>query len=121
MGLLDGHRAIVTGGGSGIGRATCMRMAREGAAVAVLDLDGDAAEVVAKEIDGHAFQVDVSQGEELARTVADAARALGGLSIMFNNAGVGSFSPLHRYSFEEWDRVVRVNLYGVFHGIRAAA
>ncbi|TML65669.1 MAG: SDR family oxidoreductase [Actinobacteria bacterium] len=121
MGLLDGHRAIVTGGGSGIGRATCMRMAREGAAVAVLDLDGDAAEVVAKEIDGHAFQVDVSQGDELARTVEQAAQAMGGLSVMFNNAGVGSFSALHQYALEEWDRVVRVNLYGVFHGIRAAA
>src|SRR3989442_1600252 len=108
MGLLDGHRAIVTGGGSGIGRATCMRMAREGAAMAVLDLDGDAAEMVAKEVDGRAFQVDVSQGEELARTVERAAEAMGGLSVMFNNAGVGSFAPLHRYSLEEWDRVVRV-------------
>src|SRR5437870_4599216 len=60
MGLLDGRSAVITGGGSGIGAATCRRMSEEGAAVSVLDLDGDAAERVAKEIDGHAYQVDVT-------------------------------------------------------------
>ena len=121
MGLLDGHRAIVTGGGSGIGRATGRRMAAEGATVAVLDLNGDAAETVAKEVNGFAFQVDVSDGEAVTRAVREAAASLGGLSIMFNNAGIGSFSPIHQYSLPDWDRVVRTNLYGVFHGIRAAA
>ena len=60
MGLLDGCKALVTGGGSGIGAATCRRMAAEGAAVAVVDLDGDAADTVAKEIDGVSYAVDVT-------------------------------------------------------------
>ena len=59
MGLLEGKRAIVTGGGSGIGRATCRRMAEEGARVAVLDINGEAAMSVADEIGGVGFAVDV--------------------------------------------------------------
>jgi NAD(P)-dependent dehydrogenase (short-subunit alcohol dehydrogenase family) len=121
MGLLDGERAIVTGGGSGIGRASCRRMAEEGATVAVLDLNGEAAETVAKEIDGLAYPVDVTDAEAVQWVVRAAATAMGGLSIMFNNAGIGSFSPIHQYPLAEWDRVIRTNLYGVFHGIRAAA
>ena len=74
MGLLDGQRAVVTGGGSGIGRATCRRMAAEGASVAVLDVDGDAAATVAAEIDGHAFTVDVTDYD----AVAGAVRRCGG-------------------------------------------
>ena len=61
MGLLDGQAAVVTGGGSGIGRATCRRMAQEGARVAVLDVDGESAEAVAREVDGFAYAVDVGQ------------------------------------------------------------
>lgn len=121
MGLLDGHRAIITGGGSGIGRAACRRMAEEGATVAVLDLDGDAADAVAREIGGLGYQADVADGDGLRTVVEAAAEAMGGLSILFNNAGVGSFSSLHECPLDEWDRVLRVNLHGVFHGIRAAA
>ncbi|HWC37522.1 MAG TPA: SDR family NAD(P)-dependent oxidoreductase [Acidimicrobiales bacterium] len=121
MGLLDGHAAIVTGGASGIGRATCRRLAEEGARVAVLDLNGDVAESVASDIDGRGYQVDVGDADQMRRTVEQAARAMGGLSILFNNAGVGGFSAIDGYSPDDWDRVVRVNLYGVFHGLRAAA
>jgi NAD(P)-dependent dehydrogenase (short-subunit alcohol dehydrogenase family) len=121
MGMLDGHKAIVTGGASGIGRATCLRMAQEGASVAVLDMNGDLAEAVAKDIDGRGFQADVTDADHVHRVVAEAAGALGGVSVMFNNAGVGGFSPIDDYPLDEWDRVVRVSLYGVFHGIRAVA
>ena len=121
MGLLQGKRAVVTGGGSGIGRAACRRFAEEGAVVAVLDIDGDAAEAVATEVGGHGFAVDVSDGPRTEAAVLAAAEALGGLEIMVNNAGTGSLSPLADYAFEEWDRLVRVNLHGVFHGIRTAA
>jgi NAD(P)-dependent dehydrogenase (short-subunit alcohol dehydrogenase family) len=96
-------------------------MAEEGAVVAVFDLDGELAESVASDIDGRAYQVDVTHPDDVRQTVEQAARAMGGLSILFNNAGVGAFSPIDSYSLDEWDRVVRVNLYGVFHGLRAAA
>ena len=120
MGLLEGHAAIVTGGASGIGRATCRRLAEEGASVAVLDLNGEMAGSVANDIGGRGYQVDVADPDEVQRVVDDAAQAMGGLSILCNNAGIGAFSPIAGYSPEEWDRVLRVNLYGVFHGLRAA-
>jgi meso-butanediol dehydrogenase / (S,S)-butanediol dehydrogenase / diacetyl reductase len=120
MGLLDGQRAVVTGGGSGIGRATCRRMAEHGATVAVLDIDGAGANAVAKEIGGLAYEVDVTDEPAFRQAVDDAARSLGGLTTVFNNAGIGSLSPLHEWSNEEWDRLVRVNLTGVFLGFRSA-
>ena len=119
MGLLDGHQALVTGGGSGIGAATCRRMAEEGARVAVLDVNGDAAEAVAREIDGHAFQVDVTDAEATEAAVKAAAGAMGGLSIAFNNAGVGWLQPLHEFDLGQWDHVLKVSLHGVFHGMRS--
>ncbi len=73
MGLLEGQCAVVTGGGSGIGRATCQRMAAEGAHVAVLDINGEAAEHVAKEIDGIAYGVDVTDYDAVDTAVRDAA------------------------------------------------
>jgi len=120
MGLLEGRKAIVTGGGSGIGRATCRRMTEEGAQVAVLDLDGDAASTVAKDIGGVAFAVDVGDPDALRDVVDAAVASLGGLSILYNNAGIGEFNRLHEYQPSEWDRVLRVNLTGVFAGFRAA-
>jgi NAD(P)-dependent dehydrogenase (short-subunit alcohol dehydrogenase family) len=119
MGLLDGHRAFVTGGGSGIGRATCRRMAAEGARVAVVDIDGTSADAVANEIDGVAFAADVTDYDALATAADAAADQLGGLSILFNNAGTSTLSRLHEWSLEEWNRIVAINLTGVFHGFRA--
>jgi NAD(P)-dependent dehydrogenase (short-subunit alcohol dehydrogenase family) len=121
MGLLDGHRAFVTGGGSGIGRATCRRMAAEGAAVAVVDVDGDAAGAVAGEIGGIALTVDVADSKAMAIAVTDAAEQLGGLSLLFNNAGGSNLAATDAFDPDEWERIVRVNLLGVYHGIRAAA
>jgi NAD(P)-dependent dehydrogenase (short-subunit alcohol dehydrogenase family) len=120
-GLLEGKKAVVTGGGSGIGRATCRRMAEEGARVAVFDVNGEAAEVVAQEIGGIARAVDVGDVEAVRAAVDDAAGQLGGLSIIYNNAGTSAFNRLHELDPAEWDRVLRVNLTGVWAGIRAAA
>jgi NAD(P)-dependent dehydrogenase (short-subunit alcohol dehydrogenase family) len=120
MGLLDGQRAVVTGGGSGVGRATCRMMAAEGARVAVLDVDGDAAAAVAGEIGGSAHEADVTDAEGLRAAVDAAAGALGGVTVLFNNAGAGSMTPLHEWDPGEWDRLVRVNLTGVYLGFRAA-
>lgn len=120
MALLDGQRALVTGGASGIGRATARRMASEGAIVSLVDVNYDAATEVSKEIGGHAFRADVSSPEELTRAVGSAAEIMGGLTILFNNAGVGNQSPLHEWAPEEWERLIAVNLNGVYLGFRAA-
>jgi NAD(P)-dependent dehydrogenase (short-subunit alcohol dehydrogenase family) len=120
MGLLDGKKAIVTGGGSGIGRATCRRMAEEGASVAVLDIDGDAATLVANEIGGVGFAADVSDPDALRQVVDAAVESLGGLSLLYNNAGIGDFNRLEDWDLAVWDRILRVNLTGVFAGFRAA-
>jgi meso-butanediol dehydrogenase / (S,S)-butanediol dehydrogenase / diacetyl reductase len=120
MGLLEGHKAVVTGGGSGIGRATCRRMAEEGARVAVFDLNWESAKTVAEEIGGIAAGVDVGDPDALRDAVDAAAAELGGLSIIYNNAGTSAFNKLHELDVAEWDRVLRVNLTGVWAGIRAA-
>ncbi len=120
MGLLEGRTAVVTGGGSGIGRATCRRMTEEGARVAVFDVDAASAEQVAKEIGGVAFGVDVGDPDAMQAAVDAAAVQLGGLSIIYNNAGTSAFNRMHELDLSEWDRVLRVNLTGVWAGIRAA-
>jgi NAD(P)-dependent dehydrogenase (short-subunit alcohol dehydrogenase family) len=95
-------------------------MAEEGAQVAVFDLDRESAETVATEIGGIAFGVDVGDPDPLRDAVNEAAAALGGLSIIYNNAGTSAFNKLHEIDPAEWDRVLRVNLTGVWAGIRAA-
>ena len=119
MGLMTGKRAVVTGGGSGIGRAACRRFAQEGAAVAVLDIDGESAQETAKEIDGVALTVDVTDAEALRAAVDSAAGRLGGISVLVNNAGGSTMSGLADWDPDEWDRIVRLNLTGVFNGMRA--
>jgi len=91
----DGQKAIVTGGGSGIGRVTCQRMAEVGAKVAALDINGDIALSVAAEIDGWTQR-------------------------SLQQCRVGCFSRLEEYDPLEGDRILRVNLTGVFAGFRAA-
>jgi len=120
VGLLEGQRAVITGGGSGIGRATARRMADEGASVAVIDINGDAAHEIAAEIGGSAHVADVTDADGLRGAVDAASAAMGGITIMFNNAGVGNQSPLHEWAPEEWDRMLAVNLTGVYLGFRAA-
>lgn len=120
MGLVDGHRAIVTGGGSGIGRATCVKLASEGASVAVLDRDADGAERVAKEIGGLALTADVADAEATKAAVDRAASDLGGLSIVFANAGAANMGAVGDMDPLDWERIVSVNLSGVFHTVRAA-
>jgi meso-butanediol dehydrogenase / (S,S)-butanediol dehydrogenase / diacetyl reductase len=96
-------------------------MAEEGARVAVLDVDRESAEAVAQEIGGVAYAVDVSDPDALRGAVEAAVSELGGLSIIYNNAGTSTFNRLHEIDPAEWERVLRVNLTGVWAGIRAAA
>ncbi len=93
MGLLDGQRAIVTGGGNGIGEATARLMTAEGARVAVLDRDAAAADAVAADIGALAISVDVADADALTTAFERAATELGGLTVVFNNAGIGSLKP----------------------------
>lgn len=120
MGLLDGHRAIVTGGASGIGAATSRLMTEEGARVAIFDVNGDGAEALAKELDGLAYRVDVTDFAAMQAAVDDAHAQLGGLSLLYNNAGGSNIANIHEWDVDEWRRIVDLNLTGVFYGFKAA-
>ncbi len=121
MSLLAGRTAVVTGGGSGIGAATCRRFVEEGARVAVLDIDGDRAEKIAGPLDALPYAVDVTDYDALAGALADARAKLGGISILYNNAGGSNLRPLHEYPVEEWQQIVTLNLSAVFYGMKAVA
>jgi NAD(P)-dependent dehydrogenase (short-subunit alcohol dehydrogenase family) len=110
MSRLEGKRAVVTGGGSGIGRATCRLFAAEGATVLVADLLGERAEEVAAEIGGTAVQADVTVALDVARMV----EAAGRIDVLVNNAGGGMADDLLELSEEEWDTDVTVNLKSAF-------
>jgi 2-hydroxycyclohexanecarboxyl-CoA dehydrogenase len=108
---LEGRKALVTGGASGIGAATAARLAAEGAEVWVGDIDADGAERVAADIAGHAVPLDVTDLES-ARAAAEVA---GKLDILVNNAGLDEFGFFTYTQPEQWQRVVGVNLIGVFN------
>lgn len=88
--------------------------------MAVIDINGDAAGELAKEIDGTSHVADVTDAEGLRGAVDGAATAMGGITTLFLNAGVGNQSPLHEWAPEEWNRLLAVNLTGVYLGFRAA-
>jgi NAD(P)-dependent dehydrogenase (short-subunit alcohol dehydrogenase family) len=120
-GRFVGRKALVTGGGSGIGEATCRLFAEEGAIVTVLDRDGDAAARVASDVGGRAVTCDVRGAEAVDAAVREAAEAMGGVTDLVNNAGLGTAKPLVSYTDKEWDLLLGVNLSGTFYGIRSAA
>ena len=98
MTRLEGRRAIVTGAGSGIGRAIARRFAAEGGHVVLGDVDGEAAVAVAAELPGDAVarRADVSSAEDVSGVVTAAVERWGGLDVMVNNAGVGRAAPRRR-------------------------
>lgn len=117
---LAGKSAIVTGAGSGMGRAMAERFAREGAHVLCADRNGSE-EAVAHAIGAAAvpWHADVAVEHDVAAMVAAAIDAFGRVDILVNNAGFGGrMAPLHEQTEEEWDRVHSVNLKGVFFGIK---
>ncbi|MGI8585828.1 MAG: SDR family NAD(P)-dependent oxidoreductase [Thermoleophilaceae bacterium] len=117
---LQGRTALVTGGGSGIGAATCLRLAAEGATVAVTDVDLEKADAVAAEVEGRAFELDVRSVESVAEAVEGFEAAVGPLEILVNNAGYDEFGFFTRTEAEMWDRLLAVNLRGVLAVTHAA-
>ena len=127
MGRLKGKVAVITGAASGIGRATAVKFAGEGAAVVIADLNeegGEAAVRDCKENAGHAIfqKTDVSAEAEIKALIARAIKEFGRLDIMYNNAGIGgAVGPLEQISVEDWDKSQAVLVRSVFLGMKHAA
>lgn len=120
MNRLQGKAAVVTGGGGGIGGATCRRFAREGARVAVFDRDLAAAERVAAQIraDGGealALQCDITDRAGVDAAVAEVNSRFGGIDILVNNAGWDVFLPFTKTTPDQWERLIAINLTGALH------
>jgi NAD(P)-dependent dehydrogenase (short-subunit alcohol dehydrogenase family) len=116
----EGRAVLVTGGGSGIGEACCVRLASEGARVAVLDIEGAKAEAVAGRIGGVGIQVDVSDAAAVEAAIAEVVRRLGPLKLAVNNAGIGGARlPPEQTPLDQWERTIAVNLSGAFYCMRA--
>lgn len=117
---MQGRRVLITGGASGIGRATATALAREGARVAVMDRSGNAAQDVATAIGGIAVPADVADEASVEKAVAEAAAQLGGLDGVLNAAGIYHPELMMQTSLEIWNRTLAVNMTGIFLVSRAA-
>ena len=117
---LEGKASLVTGAGSGIGRAVALEFAREGARVMVAEVDEPSGQATAQDIEkagaiARFLRTDVTKESEVAAAVQATVDAFGQLDILVNNAGIASLG------WENWDAVMAVNLNGVFYGCKHAA
>jgi NAD(P)-dependent dehydrogenase (short-subunit alcohol dehydrogenase family) len=125
MAELTGRTALVTGAGSGIGRAVALALAHAGASVTAADLRPESASAVADEIratGGTAFSLsgDVSRREDARAWVEETRQRFGGLEILVNNAGLQHVAPVQEFDEERWDHLIGVMLTGPFLTTRAA-
>jgi NAD(P)-dependent dehydrogenase (short-subunit alcohol dehydrogenase family) len=119
---LDGKVALVTGGGSGIGAATCRAFTEQGARVVVADLNEAGGSQVARELgDSAMFQrTDVTDMASLQVAVANSVERFGRLDVLVNNAGIGLVGSVQETDESDWNKLIAVNMTGVFHGSRVA-
>ena len=126
MDRLKGKVALITGGGSGMGRASSVLFAREGATVAVVDRADEAGEETVRLIEGEGgtasfIHADVADAADVENMVETTVKAYGRLDVLFNNAGIeGPSVNLLEYGEEEWARIIAVNLTAVYRAMRAA-
>lgn len=123
---LKGKVALVTGAGQGIGRGIVLRLATDGADIAIVDINEEKMAEVATEIKGlgrkvTTFRADVSNRAEVYAAVDHADKSLGGLDIMVNNAGIAQVNPIADVKPEDVELILKVNIQGVLWGIQAAA
>jgi NAD(P)-dependent dehydrogenase (short-subunit alcohol dehydrogenase family) len=121
MGKLEGRIAIVTGGATGIGRAIVDKLGAEGATVVVADIDAEGAASAAEAVGGRSIPTDIAEPDQV-RALVDATIAEHGrLDILVNDAAIVPFTPWDDIDFEEWRRIMRVNLDGTFLMCRAGS
>ncbi|SEA53615.1 2-hydroxycyclohexanecarboxyl-CoA dehydrogenase [Variovorax sp. YR216] len=120
MQRFEGKTVVVTGGGGGIGGATCRRFAREGAKVAIYDLNPEAAEKVAAQIreeggEAMAFRCDITDRASVDAAVEATLQKLGPIDVLVNNAGWDVFKPFTKTEPAQWDKLIAINLTGALH------
>ncbi len=126
MGALEGRTAMVTGASRGIGRAICLRLAAAGASIAGLDIELDqlaeTGELVReKGTEFLSIEADVSSLQQMQKAVERTTERFGSLDVMVNNAGITRDNLLIRMSQEDWQKVISINLTGVFNGVKAVS
>ncbi|MCX2698834.1 acetoin reductase [Ochrobactrum chromiisoli] len=123
---LDSKKILVTGAAQGIGRGIALRLAKDGADIALVDLKADKLEAVKKEVEAlgrraSTFSADVSKRDDVYAAIDDAEKQLGGFDVMVNNAGIAQVNPIADVLPEEVERIFKINIEGVLWGIQAAA
>ncbi|QKS69707.1 SDR family oxidoreductase [Paenalkalicoccus suaedae] len=122
-GSLEGKVAVITGGGSGMGKAAALQLAKQGVRICLIDVDGEALEEAVKEFDGDVISAEVDTTDE--QQVKDAFKRtvdkFGRVDIVFANAGVnGTVAPIEDIETSEWNKTIEINLNGTFHTVKAA-
>ena len=120
-GTLDGRVVVVTGASRGIGAECSRELARSGARVVVTDVLGDEGRAVAAQIGGMFAHLDVTSPESWASLVDEVEEEFGRIDALVNNAGVVGFAPVGSTGIDEWNRIIAINLTGVFLGMEAVA